>query len=285
MANNLYISKNKVDKSSKSIIDIFSKIKQYYTLKINKIRRDDKYSFRNLKTSINKKWYKNIINIKMFIFFILFLLDIIFRFAIELILVSFVFLLIIYLSVNIYTSKYIYTNLDDIKANEVGVVLGTSKYTKDNEINKYYLYRIEAAYDLYISGKIKYLLVSGDNRSHRYNEPQKMFNDLSEMGIPKDKIYLDYAGFRTYDSMVRAKEVFGQTSFTVISQKFHNERAIFIGRAKGLNVIGFNAKNVNTAQTILQFKREILSRVLMYFDIIIGRHPHFYGEPVNIGSE
>ncbi len=98
-------------------------------------------------------------------------------------------------------------------------------------------------------------------------------------------MYLDYSGFRTYDSIIRANKDFGQTEFTVVSKKFHNERAIFIARNKGLEAIGYNAADVKLSFRLVQFPREMLSRALMYFDLLIGRHPRFYGEPVIIGVQ
>ncbi len=265
----------------KSVLCFFQRLKNYYNNKISQVIRSDIYCFNAVKASYKKPWYKNI---KMIFVFMVFLLNILHRFFIEIIFIIFMFLIFVYLSVNIYSAKHIYANADNIKKNNVGLVLGTSKYVANGKLNKYYTYRIEAAYNLYKLGKVDYLLVSGDNRSHRYNEPQSMFNDLIMLGVPKEKIYLDYAGFRTYDSVVRAKKVFGQTSCTVISQKFHNQRAVFIGRAKGIDIIGYNAKDVNKKFRLAQFPRELLSRALMYVDIITGRHPYFYGEPIYIGE-
>jgi SanA protein len=109
----------------------------------------------------------------------------------------------------------------------VGLVLGTSQYLKNGYLNWYFKYRIEATVELYKKGKIDFILVSGDNSHKNYDEPTAFKNELIKRGIPADQIYLDYAGFRTLDSVVRAKEIFGQTSITIISQKFHNERAIY----------------------------------------------------------
>jgi len=277
----IFFIKYLLTKIIKSTLVFFSRLKDYYKIKINKVIRSDIYCFNSVKISYNKKWYKNI---KTVFLFVMFLLNTVKIFFLEIVFISFMFLILIYLSVNIYSSKYIYSNVVEIKRNDVGLVLGTSKYISDGQLNKYYTYRIEAAYNLYRAGKVNYLLVSGDNRSHRYNEPKSMFNDLVALGVPKERIYLDYAGFRTYDSIVRAKEVFGQTNFTVISQKFHNQRAIFIGKSKGLDIVGYNARDVNKKFMASQFPRELLSRALMYSDIITGRHPYFYGNPIHIGK-
>lgn len=180
------------------------------------------------------------------------------------------------------TQHFLYSNTRDIPHNETGIVLGTSKYTKDGERNQFYTKRLHAAKKLYDAGKINYLIVSGDNRAANYNEPEAMRRDLIDLGIPPQKIYADYAGFRTLDSMVRAKYIFGQQKFTVISQKFHNQRAIFIARNKDLHVIGFNASDVTTRYGIRVIARELFARVKVFYDLYTESEPHFYGDAVSI---
>lgn len=182
----------------------------------------------------------------------------------------------------------VFTDLDKIPQNKVGVLLGTAKYLQSRSlsgrnINPYYQYRINAAAELFHSGKIEYILVSGDNGHRSYNEPQTFKNDLVKMGIPAEKIFLDYAGFRTLDSMVRAKAVFGQESITVISQKFHNERAIYLAEKRGLKAIGFNAKDVNLRSGMKVEFREYLARVKMFSDLLFSKQPKFLGEEIEIG--
>src|SRR5690554_5254058 len=109
-----------------------------------------------------------------------------------------------------------YYDIEQIGANNVGMVLGTAKYRSRGEVNLYFQYRIEATVELYKSGKINFVLVSGDNSTPYYNEPKEFKNALIKKGIPADKIFLDYAGFRTLDSVVRAHKVFGQTKITII---------------------------------------------------------------------
>ncbi len=178
----------------------------------------------------------------------------------------------------------LYTEVNAVPKNKVGVVLGTSKYLVNGHINQYYQFRIDAAAELYHSGKVEFILVSGDNRHHSYNEPQTFKNDLVKKGIPAEKIFLDYAGFRTLDSMVRAKEVFGQDSITVISQKFHNERAIYLAEKRGLQAIGYNAKDVNLRSGFKVQMREYLARVKMFSDLIFSKQPRFLGEEIEIGT-
>lgn len=176
----------------------------------------------------------------------------------------------------------LFSQIDSIPFNKVGLVLGTSKYLVNGNLNPYYIYRIDAAVRLYKAGKIKYIIVSGDNHTKGYDEPTDMRNSLMEEGIPAEKIYLDYAGFRTLDSVVRAKEVFQQENITFISQKFHNERALYLANKKGINAVGYNAKDVSKSfgKTINQ--REYLARVKMMLDLLLRKDPRFLGEEVNI---
>jgi SanA protein len=142
--------------------------------------------------------------------------------------------------------------------------------------------RIRAAAELYHAGKIDYILISGDNRYDYYNEPQMMQDDLIELGVPKEKIFLDYAGFRTLDSVVRAKKVFGLKSFTVISQRFHNERALFIAQNHGLHAVGYNAKDVSKNYGFKTNLREKFARVKVVLDLMTGKEPKFLGEQIEI---
>ena len=138
----------------------------------------------------------------------------------------------------------LYDDEQKIPYNDVAILLGTSKYLSHNVLNPYYSYRITAAVNLIKAGKVKYIIISGDNSTLQYNEPYKMRTDLMKEGIDSSIIYLDYAGFRTFDSMIRLKEIFGQDSVTVVSQQFHNERAIYIAEQENIYAIGFNAKDV-----------------------------------------
>lgn len=199
-------------------------------------------------------------------------------------LVSLIALVISYKSVEKVAKEYVYGNTDEIPYNRVGLLLGTNPIGPNGGPNYYFTYRIEAAVRLYEAGKISYILVSGDNHSKAYDEPMCMKEALMKKGIPESVIYLDYAGFRTLDSIIRAKEIFGQDSFTIISQKFHNERAIYLARHYGISAIGFNAKDVRMAATNLKIAigRESMARVKMYIDILFNKQPKFLGEQIEI---
>ncbi len=176
----------------------------------------------------------------------------------------------------------IYTSVQKIPNNKVGLLLGTSKTLSNGRLNLYYQYRIDAAVELYHARKVEYVLVSGDNSTQYYDEPTTIKNDLMARGIPENKIFLDYAGFRTLDSVIRSKEIFGQESITVISQQFHNERAIYIANRKDIKAIGFNAKDVHIKYGLKTQIREKLARVKMMLDLIIGKQAKFLGEPIEI---
>lgn len=180
-------------------------------------------------------------------------------------------------------SKYCYTELSDLPSAKVGLVLGTSKYVKKGSINLYYTYRLNAAKELYDAGKIEFILISGDNSTTAYDEPNTFKNDLIQMGIPAEKIILDYAGFRTLDSIVRAKAVFKEDNFIIISQPFHNERALFIAQSKHINAKAYNAKDVGERYGLKTKVREKFARVKTLIDLyLLNTQPKFFGDEIII---
>jgi SanA protein len=176
----------------------------------------------------------------------------------------------------------LYNSTVDIPYKKTGLLLGTGKFLKNGNINPYYQYRINACVDLLKAKKIKYLVISGDNGNANYDEPTMMRNDLILEGIDSTIIYLDYAGFRTFDSMVRLKEIFGQTDVTIVSQQFHNERAIFIAEKEGINSIGFNAQDVPINVDFKVKTREKLARVKVFVDYLLHTKPKFLGKKITI---
>lgn len=184
-----------------------------------------------------------------------------------------------------HSAAKLYTEITEIPRNNVGLLLGTSPKLKNGKNNLYFDYRILTTVNLYNAGKINYILISGDNRKRGYNEPEEMKNALLQKGIPENVVYLDYAGFRTLDSVVRAKEIFGQSRFTIISQRFHNERAIYLANSYGIDAIGFNAKDVDVYNGMKTQIRELLARVKMFLDLAINKQPHFLGDKVIIGIQ
>lgn len=138
----------------------------------------------------------------------------------------------------------LFNSLEKVPAREVGLVLGTGEILPNGRVNRYFRYRIEAAAKLYHAGKIKRFILSGDHASEAYNEPADMRRALIAAGVPESAITLDGKGFRTLDSMRRARDVFGAGSFTVISQRFHVQRALYMAKHLQMDVIGFCAEDV-----------------------------------------
>ena len=192
----------------------------------------------------------------------------------------------------IFLSKYeierisegkIYENIDNVPGRKVGVVLGCSKYLRNGSPNLYFQQRIKAAKELYFSDQVKFLLVSGDNSTKYYDEPTTMKKDLVQLGVPEKKIFCDYAGLSTLDSVVRAKEVFKENRFVVISQDFHVRRAVYIGMAHNINLIGYSSGSISGVGSVRTELRECLARVKTIMDVtFLQRKPKFMGDPVVI---
>ncbi len=180
-------------------------------------------------------------------------------------------------------SGRLYSDVDAVPHTRVAMLLGTNPKTKTGKMNYFYKHRIDATVKLYQHGKIDRILISGDNSKPTYSEPDAMKDDLVAAGVPDSIIYLDFAGFSTYDSMVRAKKVFGLSEFVVISQDFHNRRAVYIARQKDIDAIGFNVLNTLFRKWRIKMElREILARVKAVGEVVMNKKPHFLGEPIEI---
>jgi SanA protein len=142
--------------------------------------------------------------------------------------------------------------------------------------------RMEAAAYLYKNGKVKHLLVSGDNGIKQYDEPTNMKEALMELDVPENAITLDYAGFRTLDSVVRAKEVFGQNKLTIVTDEFHSHRSVFLAKYAGVDAVGFCSKKVPFKYSPNTYMREYFARVKAVLDLFIGKQPKFLGPRVEI---
>ena len=171
----------------------------------------------------------------------------------------------------------VFTRVEGIPAREFGLLLGTTRLVRGKYRNDYFYKRVRAAADLYRAGKIRKIIVSGDNSRTDYNETGDMKRELVAEGIPADDVLMDYAGFRTLDSVVRARNLYGASELTVISQEFHVERAVYLADRHGIDAVGFAAEDssVRSARTRLAI-RESLARVLAVLDAeILHRKPHF----------
>ncbi len=211
------------------------------------------------------------------------------RFKLALIFLSLFIVMIFALSVaanyEIYkdTAVFIKDNTDDLPACKTGLLLGTNRYLRGKTRNEYFDFRINAAVELYKSGKIKYIIVSGDNSTKYYNEPLDMKRELLKQGIPDSAVYLDDAGLRTFDSVVRAKEIFGQSTYIIISQNFHNQRAVYLARHFGIEAYGYNAKDVSEFYGLKTKVREFFAKSKVFIDIIFGVEPKFMGRKITVG--
>ncbi len=179
--------------------------------------------------------------------------------------------------------KY-FSNVKNIHEKQVGLLLGTSKILPDGRHNLFYIYRINATVELYKAGKIQQILISGDNGKSDYDEPTDMKNDLIKAGIPEKNITLDFAGFRTLDSIVRAKEIFWVENMIIISQKFHIIRGIVLAHFYGIDAIWYEAQAVPLKLSPRIFVRERLARVKMWLDIFFGKQPKFLGKKEELNS-
>ncbi len=169
-------------------------------------------------------------------------------------------------------------NINEVSSCKVALVLGCNNRLPDGRTNLFFKYRIEAAAKLFQSAKIEYLIVSGANPTFSYDEPTLMKNALIEKGVPSAKIICDFAGLRTLDSIVRAKTVWGINELIVVSQEFHNKRAITIGNKWGINVHGYNATNVALRHSIRTRLREKLAVSKAILDLyVLHTEPRFKG--------
>ncbi len=175
------------------------------------------------------------------------------------------------------TNDLIYYRVDEVPSRKVALLLGTSKRTEAGGTNKYFKERIEAAAQLYHQGVIKHIIVSGTNNSVYYNEPKDMYNALAERGVDKGDITFDFAGFRTLDSVVRSKLIFGQDEVMIITQDFHCYRALFIAQYYDIDAIAFSADNKDALPMNLAV-REVLARVVAVLDLyMFKKTPKYLG--------
>lgn len=184
-----------------------------------------------------------------------------------------------YFSANWAAEGFLYNKdkIDSIPAQKVALVFGCSEKI-GRRPNLYFVYRIQAAKELWDANKVQFFLVSGDNRTSHYNEPQAMRQALEKVGIPRQRIICDFAGLSTLDSVIRAKKIFGQDSLILVSQEFQNQRAIYIAQSQGMRVFGYNAKDVEGRGGWRTNCREVLARVKMWGDV------HLWdGQPRHLG--
>ena len=209
-------------------------------------------------------------------------------FSVKLLSFFLVSVLLIVAGAEVYTNyqanDYCHKQVNDCRAGDVGLVLGCSKKFSRGVPSLYFTGRMEATAALWKSGKLSCIIVSGDNREKYYNEPRDMKEALVKLGVPEEKIVCDYAGLRTYDSVLRAKRIFGAQKITIISQSFHVKRAVATARYMGIDAEGFCAARIpfNRPTLLRQFLRERAARVAMLFDLLIGAEPRHMGDPISL---
>ena len=180
----------------------------------------------------------------------------------------------------------LYSSTAAIPHRRVGLLLGCKRTLWDGSPNPFFDTRVRAAIELFRAGKVDYLLVSGDNHTRGYDEVTDMRDALLQQGVPAERIYGDCAGFRTLDSMIRARQVFGVTELTVISQEFHNQRAIFLASHIGVDALGYNAQDADLGDISGTHRREKYAVFKAILDVYVLRtKPRFLGSTVSIGVD
>jgi SanA protein len=179
--------------------------------------------------------------------------------------------------------EHVYAAVEDVPPRRVALVLGCSKFAPSGNINLFYKRRLQAALDLYESGVVTRILVSGDNSREGYDEPTFMKEDLVALGVPEAHIQRDFAGFRTLDSVLRASKVFQLDGFVAVSQEFHCLRAVYLAREAGLDAVGYCAQDVGGATGAKIRLREVAARLMAVVDMrVLNKQPKFLGEPIEI---
>lgn len=181
-----------------------------------------------------------------------------------------------------FAEPYLSTNLNELPETKAALVLGTIPRLPNGQPNVYFQFRIQAAADLYQQGRVKYLIVSGDNNRRDSNEPDAMCEALVAHGVPIRAIVADYSGLRTLDSVVRARDIFGQNKIVIVSQPFHNERAVYLARHHGMEAYGYNAHDVQLSLGLKTRLREWGARMKMFWDLFTGTPPRCSGERVGL---
>jgi len=179
------------------------------------------------------------------------------------------------------TAHYIYTHLSQLPSSQTVLILGASVY-RNKTMSEVLKDRVDTAIAVYQSGKAQKILVSGDNREKNYNETATINRYLLEKGINPNDIFLDYAGFDTYDSLYRARDIFQVKSLIISTQAFHLPRALFIAHHLGIKAYGITADRKTYANIEFSIGREVLARLKACFDVFFHSLPAYLGEPMPI---
>ncbi|MBD3238502.1 MAG: hypothetical protein GF332_02595 [Candidatus Moranbacteria bacterium] len=196
-----------------------------------------------------------------------------------------IFGLVVFFSVNFWvrhsTQEFIKTNIQDLPEQQTALVLG-ALVNSDGSLSHILFDRCQAAIKLYKTGKVKRILVSADNSRVNYNETEAAVNYIISQGVPSQHVYSDYAGFDTYDSLYRARDIFQVDSLIVCTQAFHQPRTIYLARSLGLNAYGYPV-DLRVYTNIRNYKfREYFAVIKAFLDIITNSKPKYLGETIPI---
>ena len=203
---------------------------------------------------------------------------------INLFFISFLFVSIGAFTLNADDNIYkIYEDIKKVPAKKAALVLGTAKYLSKGKQNYFYTYRIQAAAKLWKAKKVDAIVVSGDKSTY-YDEVTSMYKDLIKAGVPSRYITKDYFGYRTFDSILRAKEVFDLDDYIIVSQKFHLNRALYIAHEKGQKAIGFSEKVIKGTKAYKKMEeREELAQIKAFLDInVLMTKPKVLGKKIKV---
>lgn len=182
------------------------------------------------------------------------------------------------------SSEYIFEEADKVPSAQVGLILGAKVYS-DGRLSHMMQDRADSALELYDAGKILKIIMSGDHGTKTYDEVNTVKNYLLEKGVKEEDLFLDHAGFDTYDSLYRARDIFGADSLIVLTQKFHLPRALYIGRALGMNVRGYATDKREYQGILWNETREIFSRTKAFIDVLTEARPRFLGEKISLDGD
>lgn len=171
-----------------------------------------------------------------------------------------------------------------VRLAKVALVLGTAPIGPEGGPNRYLVYRLDAAAALWHARKVQYLLVSG-HRDGGYDEPTAMREGLIQRGVPAEAIYRDFGGDRTRDSVLRARDVYGQKELVIVSQRFHVGRALFIARHEGIEAWGLDARDVDRPYSIFTDLRRFPSALIAYLELLARPAAREPERPVTIGVD
>ncbi len=194
----------------------------------------------------------------------------VFKKGVAIVLVAFILIALVNAWVVLSTFDSVHHDLNALHHTTAGLVLGTSPKLQNGNPNPFFKERILSAASLYIQNKVDYLIVSGDNRTKYYNEPREMKEALMELGVPENKIVQDTAGIKTYLSIDRCKNVFGEKDITVVTQSFHSFRAVYISNALGVEAQAYATNDIPFRQSFPVVCREFFARPKAIYDIYIN---------------